>query len=145
MRISWRLLPPPNRMDIALFFVSLTSIPNRGGSYMFFFGWWVFMGYYTLEPHLCALHQFLEVPQKHWLPAVEGTVLASVDAFYFLHRVRFGGLPAGGLLGTGLGQADLGEDTSDSDLDESRMVRGRCKRGSSWSHGGGTTSQRGSK
>ena len=97
-------------------------------------------------PHICALLQFLEVPQKHWLPAVEGTVLASVDAFYFLHRVRFGGLPKGGLLETGLGHTELGEDTSDSsELDESRMVRGRCKRGSSWSHGVGSTSQRGSK
>ena len=104
------------------------------------------MGYYTLEQHICALLQFLEVPQNHWLPEVEGIVLASVKAFYFLHRVRFGGLPERGLLGTGLGQADLGEDTSDSsDLDESRMVRDRCKRGSSWSHGVGTTSQRGSK
>ena len=37
-------------------------------------------------------------------------------------------------------------DTSDSsDLDESLMVRGRCKRGSSWSHGVGTTAQQGSK
>ena len=97
-------------------------------------------------PHICALLQFSEVPHKHWLPAVEGTVLASVNALYFLHRVRFGGLPVGGLLGTGLGQADLGVDTSDSsDLEESLMVRGRCKRGSSWSHGVGSTSQRGSK
>ena len=43
--------------------------------------------------HICALLQFLEVPCKHWLPAVEVTVLASVNAFYFLHHVRFGGLP----------------------------------------------------
>ena len=96
--------------------------------------------------HICALLQFLEVPRKHWLPAVEGTVLASVNAFHFLHRVRVGGLPAGGLLGTGLGQADLGDDTSDSsDLHESRMVRGGCKRVSPRSYGVGTTSQRGSK
>ena len=81
-----------------------------------------FVGCNTLEPHLCALHQFLEVPQNHWLPAVEGTVLASVKAFYFLHRVRFGGLPEGGLLETGIGHTDLGEDASDSsDLDESRQ------------------------
>ena len=53
--------------------------------------------------HICALLHFLEVPRKHWLPAVEGTVLASVNVFHFLHRVRFGGLPVGGLLGTGLG------------------------------------------
>ncbi len=91
--------------------------------------------------HICALLQFLEVPHKHWLSAVEGTVLASVNAFHFLHRVRFGGLPVGAPLGTGLDQADLGEDTSD--LDASRMIRSRCKRRSS--RGGGTISQRGSK
>ena len=113
---------------------------------MFFFGFWGFVGYYTLGPHICALLQFLEVPQNHWLPAMESTVLASVKAFYFLHRVRFGGLPEGGLLETGIGHTDLGEDASDSsDLDESIPVRGRCKRGSSSSHVVGSTSQRGSK
>jgi hypothetical protein len=87
-------------------------------------------------PHICAvLHwQFLEVPHKYWFPAAEGTVLTSVNAFYFLNWVRFGGLPAGGLLETGLGHTELGEDTSDSsDLDGSRTVKGRCKRGPSWS------------
>ena len=63
------------------------------------------------------------------MSAVEGTVLASVNAFHFLNRVRFGGLPVGAPLGTGLDQADLGEDTSD--LDVSRMMRSRCKRQSS--------------
>ena len=33
--------------------------------------------------HICNLLQFLEVPPKHWLSAVEGTVLASVNAFHF--------------------------------------------------------------
>jgi hypothetical protein len=42
--------------------------------------------------HICALLQILEVPHKYWLLAVEDTVLASVNAFYFLHRVHFGGL-----------------------------------------------------
>ena len=93
--------------------------------------------------HICALLQFLEVPHKHWLSAVEGTVLASVNAFHFLHRVRFGGLPMGAPIGTGLDQADSGEDTSD--LDASRMIRSRCKRRSSRGHDGGTISQRGSK
>ena len=89
----------------------------------------------------------MEVPHKHWLSAVEGTVLASVNAFYFLRFcVCFGGLAAGGLLGTGLCQADLGEDTSDSsDLNESQIVRGGCKRVSPWSYGVGPTSQLGSK
>ena len=40
----------------------------------------------------------------------------------------------------------MGEDSSDSsDLDESRVVMSRCKRGSSWGQGVGSTSQRGSK
>ena len=80
---------------------------------------------------------------KHWLSSVEGTVLASVNAFHFLHRVRFGGLPVGAPLGTGLDQSDSGEDTAD--LDASRMSRGRCKRRSPRGHDGGTISQRGSK
>ena len=42
-----------------------------------------------------ALLGFLEIPKKHWQAAVERTVLASVRALYFLHRVRFGGLSAG--------------------------------------------------
>ena len=81
----------------------------------------------------------LEVPNKHWLSAVEGTVLASVNAFHFLHRVRFGGLPVGASLGSGLDQVDFGEDTSD--LDASRMIRRCCKRRSPRSQDGGTISQ----
>ena len=65
---------------------------------------------------LTALLQFLEVPHKHWLSAVEGTVLASVNAFHFLHRLRFGGLPAGAPLGTGLDQPDSGEDNCELSL-----------------------------
>jgi hypothetical protein len=69
---------------------------------MLFRGWW---GY---PPNICALLQFLEVPhKKHWLPAVESTVIVSVKASYFLHRVRFGGRPEAGLLGIGLGHAKL--------------------------------------
>ena len=93
--------------------------------------------------HICALLQFLEVPNKHWLSAVEGTVLASVNAFHFLHRVRFGGLPVGALLGSDIDQADLGEVTSD--LDAPRKIRNRYNRRSPRGHDGGTISQRGSK
>ena len=66
-------------------------------------------------PHICALLQFLEVPRKHWLPIVESTVLASVQAFYFLHRVRFGGLPRGdpSLLGSDQAHIGLGEEDPD--------------------------------
>jgi ribonuclease HI len=45
-----------------------------------------------IDPRLIgALLGFLNVPQKHWRPAVERTALASVQALHFLHRVRFGG------------------------------------------------------
>ena len=45
-----------------------------------------------IDPRLIgALLGFLTIPQKHWRPAVERTALASVQALYFLHRVRFGG------------------------------------------------------
>jgi hypothetical protein len=49
-------------------------------------------------PHIHALLKFLDAPRKYWSTTVESTVLASVKAFYFLHRVRFGGLPTRGLL-----------------------------------------------
>ena len=59
---------------------------------------------------ISALLGFLNVPKKHWRPAVEKTVLASVRAFYFLHRVRFGGLSedrrAGMTLQSGEGSYD---------------------------------------
>ena len=44
--------------------------------------------------YIGALLGFLEIPKKHWQTAVERTVLASVRALHFLHRVRFGGLLA---------------------------------------------------
>ena len=42
--------------------------------------------------HIESLLRFLCVQQKQWRTAVERTVLASVQALHFLHRVRFGGL-----------------------------------------------------
>ena len=79
-------------------------------------------------PHICALLQFLEVPRKHWLPIVESTVLASVQAFYFLHRVRFGGLSKGDLLGSSQAHIGLEEDSDSSDLDDASTVGGSCRR-----------------
>ena len=67
---------------------------------------------------ISALLGFLNVPKKHWRPAVEKTVLASVRAFYFLHRVRFGGLSedrrAGMTLQSGEG--------SDGDCDDTEVL-----------------------
>ncbi len=57
---------------------------------------------------------------------MEITVLASVNAFYFLHSVRFGGPSEGGLCATGLGCAEQEADASDSsDLEELRAGKGR--------------------
>jgi hypothetical protein len=69
-------------------------------------------------PHIHALLKFLDTPQKHWSTTIASTVLASVKALYFLHRVRFGGLPTLDLLEDGLitylGDSD---DTDSSDRD----------------------------
>ena len=70
----------------------------------------------------------MEVPRKHWLPIVESTVLASVQAFYFLHRVRFGGLPRGDLLGSDQAHIGFEEDSDSSDLDDTSTVGGNCQR-----------------
>jgi hypothetical protein len=43
--------------------------------------------------HIHALLKFLDTPQKHWSTTIASTVLASVKALHFLHRVCFGGLP----------------------------------------------------
>jgi hypothetical protein len=67
--------------------------------------------------HVHALLKFLELPNRHWQTAVERTVLASVRAFSFLHKVRFGGLPE-------TVRPDLDSDHSDKDSDDA----GRKKR-----------------
>ncbi len=41
--------------------------------------------------HIQSLLKIAEIQQKYWKSAVERPVLASVRAFHFLHRVRFGG------------------------------------------------------
>ena len=49
----------------------------------------------TIDPPLIeSLLKFLGVQRKHWPVAVEKTVIASVWAFHFLHKVSFGGLSA---------------------------------------------------
>ena len=84
---------------------------------------------------------FMEVQNLHWPLAVESTVLASVNAFYFLHRVRFGGPSEGGLCATGRDSAEQVADASDSsDFEELRACKG--KRGSPWSSGAGAIPQR---
>ncbi len=41
--------------------------------------------------HVESLLKFLDIPRKHWHVAIEKIALASVQAFHFLHRVRFAG------------------------------------------------------
>ena len=41
--------------------------------------------------HVQSLLKFLDIQRKHWQIAIEQTALASVRAFHFLHKVRFGG------------------------------------------------------
>ena len=41
--------------------------------------------------HVQSVLKFLDIQQKHWQIAIEQTALASVRAFHFLHKVRFGG------------------------------------------------------
>ncbi len=78
------------------------------------FPWVVVIRGLLHPPHICAALQFLEVPPQHWPLAVESKVLASVNAFYFLHRVRFGGPSEGGLFATGRDSAEQEADASDS-------------------------------
>jgi hypothetical protein len=46
-----------------------------------------------IDPSLSvSLLTFLDIPSKHSKTAIEGTVLASVKALFFMHQVRFGGM-----------------------------------------------------
>ncbi len=42
--------------------------------------------------HVESLLKFQGIQRKLWHRAIELTVLASVQAFHFLHKARFGGL-----------------------------------------------------
>ena len=65
--------------------------------------------------HVESLLKFLSIPRKHWPGVLERTVIASVRAFHFLHRVRFGGLAE-------LQRSEL--DSEHSDADSSDNVKG---------------------
>ena len=47
-------------------------------------------GLIDIKPIQAAL-AFLEIPREYWTEGIEQSVLASVRAFSFLHRIRFGG------------------------------------------------------
>ncbi len=78
------------------------------------FSWVVGIRGLLHPPHICATLQFLEAPSQNWQLAVESTVLASVNALYSLHRVRFGGPSERGLCATGCDNAEQAADASDS-------------------------------
>ena len=44
--------------------------------------------------HINALLEFLGIQRRHWQTAAEKSVLASVRALYYMHKVRFGGSAA---------------------------------------------------
>ncbi len=117
---------------------------TKQGWVIHFFPWVVGIRGLLHPPHICATLQFLEVPPQHWPLAVESTVLTSVNAFYSLHRVRFGGPSERGLCATGRDNAEQEADASDSsDLEELRACKGKC--GSLWSSGAGAKPQRAPK
>ena len=43
------------------------------------------------QSHVESLLKFLHIQQKLWHGVIERTVLALVQAFHFIHKVRFGG------------------------------------------------------
>jgi hypothetical protein len=63
--------------------------------------------------HVEHLLKFIGVQQKHWKVAAEHSVFASVHAFHFLHKVRFGGL-------SNETRSDLNSDNSDCEQDDSK-------------------------
>ncbi len=109
----------------------------RGGSYMFFRGWWESVG-------LCILLTY--VPCCSFWRSHESICSLSPcisPGFLLSPSCAFCGLPEGGLLDTGPAHTASGEEASDSsDWDEFRVVRGKCKHVSSLCQDIGTTPQR---
>jgi hypothetical protein len=80
-----------------------------------------------LDPaHVESLLKFIGVQQKHWKVAAERSVLASVRAFHFLHKVRFGGLSYAT-------RSDLNSDNSDCERQHDSYDGAVAKRKSSGS------------
>jgi len=93
------------------------------------FPWIVGIRGMIIPQHILALMEFVAIPKKYWHKAVERTVLASVRALYFLHRVRFGG-PLGEQRSK---QTPCSQDSSDGENDdmadlESQITRKRSTR-----------------
>ncbi len=71
--------------------------------------------------HVESLLKFLDIQQKLWHGAIEQTVLASVQALHFLHRVRFKGRLE-------VGRPDLGPELNDSTDDDDVVDGGRTRK-----------------
>ncbi len=71
--------------------------------------------------HVGSLLKFLRIQRKLWHGAIEQTVLASVQAFHFLHKVRFGGR-------LGVGRLDLSPELNDSTDDDDVVDGGRQRK-----------------
>ena len=74
--------------------------------------------------HVESLLKFLHIQRKLWQGAIERTVLASVHAFHFLHKVRFGGHLDSGRLGLNPECAG-GTDDDDAAFDGRRPRKSR--------------------
>jgi hypothetical protein len=70
--------------------------------------------------HVGSLLKFLRIQRKLWPGAIERTVLASVQAFHFLHKVCFGGRLGIGLLDL---SPELNVSTDDDDVVDSERQR----------------------
>jgi hypothetical protein len=71
--------------------------------------------------HVGSLLKFLHIQRKLWHGAIERTVLASVQAFHFLHKVCFGGC-------LGVGRLDLSPELNDSTEDDVVVDGGRQRK-----------------
>ena len=71
--------------------------------------------------HVESLLKYLHIQQKLWRGLIERAVLASVRAFHFLHKVRFGGR-------LGAGRPDLSPEHSDSTDDDDVVDDGRTRK-----------------
>ena len=81
--------------------------------------------------HIESLLKFLCVQQPQWQTAVERTVLASVRALYFLHRIRFGGLPYAGRPGL---ESEHSDSADEDDMDRTLAKRLPCRDKAGVSH-----------
>ena len=81
--------------------------------------------------HIESLLKFLCVQQPQWQTAVERTVLASVRALYFLHRIRFGGLPYAERPGL---ESEHSDSADEDDMDRMPAKRLPCRDKAGVSH-----------